>query len=99
MNIEGIDDMLLKWNEFETLMEAALGGSFPVESREKRTQYSFVKNVIQKRKALEKQQTCFTQASEETILQEYRKLRKAHREFISTFEEARKACTSRSLKD
>lgn len=83
--------MTLHWNEFETLMDAVTDNPPQNGQRKKESTKSFLKNVTRKRKALEKQQTIFSQASEDTILQEYQKLRRAHRDFLSTFEEARSA--------
>ncbi len=85
--------MFINWNEFETLMDAAIGDPPAVEKKNSRGNDLFLRNVVIKRKALEEQQSLFAQASEDTILQEYQKLRRAHREFISTFEEAKNAYT------
>lgn len=87
------DNMFINWNEFETLMDAAIGDPPAVEKKNGRGNDLFLRNVVIKRKALEEQQSLFTQATEDTILQEYQKLRRAHREFISTFEEAKSAYT------
>ena len=87
--------MNLNWNHFESLMDAAIGDA-PHNERNDNSKYkNHLQKVVVKRKALEKQQTLFCQATEETILQEYVKLRKAHRDFLSSFEEARSAYSMR----
>lgn len=85
---------MLNWNEFEILMDAAVGHSVLTGAALKKLSESHLHNVALKRKALEKQQTIFSQASEDTIMEEYEKLRRAHRDFLSTFEEARSAFLS-----
>jgi hypothetical protein len=86
--------MMLNWNEFEILMDAATGHSIQTGAALKKLSESHLHDVALKRKALEKQQTIFSQASEDTIVEEYEKLRRAHRDFLSTFDEARSAFLS-----
>jgi len=83
--------MTLSWNDFERLLDAAAGNSPQPGKIEKRQAKSYLIQVARKREALEKQQTIFSQANEDTIVEEYRKLRRAHRDFLSTFQQARSA--------
>jgi len=78
----------LNWNAFQKLFGAA--SNCPVlDEEEDSHKRDLLSQVMQKRKALEKQQKIFVQASEDTIYQEYLRLREAHRDFLSSFKRAR----------
>ncbi|MFB3789496.1 MAG: hypothetical protein ACE15F_24320 [bacterium] len=78
----------LNWNAFQKLFGAAL--NTPVlDEEEDSHKRDLLSQVMQKRKALDKQQKVFTQATEDTIYQEYLRLREAHRDFLSSFKRAR----------
>ena len=91
--------MTLNWNKFEVLLGAATGGAALENLEQNNTMDVHLQKVVHKRQMLEEQQNQFSQATEETILQEYKRLRKAHRDFMRSFNEAHHAYWKDSNQD
>ncbi|MBN2326578.1 MAG: hypothetical protein JXR73_05435 [Candidatus Omnitrophica bacterium] len=72
-------------------MMAAAAGNSSDHKHGAQKHDSHFRRVVSKRKALEKQESTFASASEETIMREYQKLRRAHQDFLATFKEAKRA--------
>ncbi len=81
--------VLINWDKFISLLSAAIGSRNP-EKNENESDYNLhLRQVIKQRKKLENQQTIFSEATEETIMQEYSLLRKAHRDFLTSYHQAK----------
>ncbi|HOJ58891.1 MAG TPA: hypothetical protein PK878_01265 [bacterium] len=78
----------LDWKAFQKLFGAAANCHTLDEELDSHKR-DLLSQVLQKRKALDKQQKIFCQASEENIFEEYQRLRQAHRDFLSSFKRAR----------
>lgn len=82
---------IIEWNVFETLMGVAAG--------DKQLDGDFInaellQTLAEKRSQLEKQREVFHHASEDNIKEEYKRLRKFHREFLDCFNKAKEVYTS-----
>ncbi|MGI6456064.1 MAG: hypothetical protein ACOX5R_10665 [bacterium] len=78
---------IMHWNAFEKLMDVARGDVAEDDEFELIERESLL-NLIEKCEKLEQLRTRFQNANEETIMQDYHLLRKAHNEFMSSLNEA-----------
>jgi len=78
----------LDWNTFELLMEVASGDPVKTEDLHDVDQSVLFQKLIDKKKMLDSQQELFRNASEEEILTEYERLRRAHYDFMDCFKKA-----------
>jgi hypothetical protein len=83
--------VIIEWNAFETLMGVATGDTqFDGENVDS----ELLQKLAEKRSQLEKQREIFHQASEDNITEEYKRLRKFHREFLACFNKAKELYTN-----
>lgn len=79
----------IEWNAFENLLDVALGR--PPFDREERIwiDRELFRQLYKKYAQLERQREIFHHATEETIQDEYRRMRCCHREFLDCFHKAK----------
>lgn len=79
---------VINWNDFEFLLGVAHGLDVKHDHPACEKKQGVLKDLLAKREHLDSQRQKFRNASEDEIINEYQKLRRAHREFMNSFEEA-----------